>query len=111
LNFLASGFKATIDTVGLLPTLIGVATTSFLAFNKATRTSVMSSGMLSTSLVRTGDSMKIASGASRAYQVSLYNTTLAARATGGAFMFMGTAMKSALHSLVELHYQLQHLCY
>ncbi|MED3562240.1 phage tail tape measure protein [Bacillus xiapuensis] len=94
LTLLAKGFKATVDTIGLLPVILGTATTAFLAFNKTTRTSIMNNGMLSTSLVRAGDSMKIATGANRAYQVSLYNTTLAARATTGAVSFLGTGIKS-----------------
>jgi TP901 family phage tail tape measure protein len=101
LDLLAKGFKGTIDTIGFLPTAIGLATTAFLAFNSTTRNSIVSTGMLSASLVRAGDSMLITSGASRGLQVALYNTTLAARATGSAFTFMGNAMKTGLTFLTR----------
>lgn len=94
LDLFAKGLKASIDTLGLFPTLLGVSTAAFLAFNNTTRTSVMQNGLLSTSLVRTGDSMKIASGASRVYQTSLYNMTLATRAASGAVTALGATIRT-----------------
>lgn len=95
LDLLAKGIKATVDTFGLFPLIMATGTGAFLAFNNTTRSAIMNQGILSTSLVKTGDSMLIASGASRAYQISLYNLTLAARAAGGATLFLGGALKSA----------------
>ena len=86
--------KAVIDNIGFFPTVIGIATASFLALNNTTRQSIMQQGLLSASLVKAGDSMKIASGAARAYQISLYNLTLAARGTGAALTVAGTAIRS-----------------
>ena len=86
--------KAVIDNVGFFPTVIGIATASYLALNNTTRQSIMQQGLLSASLVKAGDSMKIASGAARAYQISLYNLTLAARGAGAALTVAGTAIRS-----------------
>lgn len=96
LDGLASGLEFVIDNVGLIPTVTGLAVAGFLLFNNTTRTSILQQGVLSSSLVKTGDSMLITSGASRALQVSLYNTTLAARGASSVFATLGTVGKSSL---------------
>ena len=93
LNLFLSNLKNVIDNIGLMPTITAIATAGFLAFNNSTRQSIMQQGLLSASLVKAGDSMKIASGAARLYQTSLYNLTLAARGASVAIGVVGTAVK------------------
>lgn len=95
LDLFAKVLKAAIDTMGFLPTLIGVSATAFLALSGSIRNNIMQNGALTTSLARTGDAMRIASGASRAYQTSLYNLTLTARGASAAVVGLGTAIKTA----------------
>lgn len=94
LDLFAKGLKVSIDALGLLPIIAGTATAGFLLFNKTARASVMGQGLLATSFVKTGDSMRIATGASRGYQVALYNLTLGARATSAAVGVLGNAVRS-----------------
>ncbi|TCJ01044.1 phage tail tape measure protein [Cytobacillus praedii] len=78
-----------VDKFGLLPPLFTIAGAAFLALNSHTRNSIVQQGLLATSLVRTGDSMSIATGRSRVLQTQLYNLTLAGRAATGAMTTMG----------------------
>ncbi|MFO1442788.1 phage tail tape measure protein [Bacillus sp. Bva_UNVM-123] len=84
-----------IDKVGLLPPLFTIAGAAFLALNNHTRSSIVNQGMLATSLIRTGDSMSIATGRSRILQTQLYNLTLAGRATAASFSFLGKSIAGA----------------
>ncbi|WP_139785599.1 phage tail tip lysozyme [Cytobacillus gottheilii] len=79
-----------VDTVGILPPLFAIAGGAFLALNSHTRNSIVQNGLLSTSLVRTGDSMTITTGRARLLQQQMYNLTLAGRATTAAMSTMGT---------------------
>jgi TP901 family phage tail tape measure protein len=97
---LVSGFTKLIDAtdgwvISLSPAL-GTLTAMFLALNGTARKSILQQGLLSTSLVRTGDAMSITTGKSRILQQQMYNMTLATRAASGAFATLGKVGKSSL---------------
>lgn len=96
---IANATEKVIKTIGLLPSVFGIAGVAFLAFNNSTRTAIMQQGVLASSLVRAGDSMKIAAGASRLYQTQLYNMTLAARGASAAVGVMATSIKGVFSFL------------
>ncbi|WP_318247529.1 phage tail tape measure protein [Cytobacillus kochii] len=101
LSTLANTTSFLVDNFGLLPPLFGIAGASLLALNSNIRNSITQNGILSSSLVRTGDSMSIATGRARLYQTQLYNVTLAARAASGALTTMGTVSKGVFSFLVS----------
>ncbi|QJI52488.1 tail tape measure protein [Psychrobacillus phage Perkons] len=99
LDMFGKSVKFVVDNLGLLPPVIGGALSIFLLMNGATRKAILENGLLSTSLIKTGDSMLITSGAGRVLQTSLYNLTLATRSLGNAFTVMGTMAKTSLSFL------------
>lgn len=99
LNGLSKGIQFVTNHIGLMPSTLGLATTAFLFLNSTTRKNILDFGILTTSLARTGDAMTIGSIKSRIFQTSMYNLTLASRAAGTGFGFLGTMAKGAFSFL------------
>jgi hypothetical protein len=101
LDGLTKAINSIVSNVGLLPTAFGLAGTAFLAFNNNIRTSITQFGLLSTSLIRTGDAINISSSWSRIFSTAMLNMQMMARGTGVALEFLGASLKSVGIFLAE----------